>query len=244
MNRPTMNRPATLGLVFCMLTFTACQTHLANYRPMLADGYRWNEIGEYSATGENRYQTTILRIDGDTTINGKTYRKVMESYTENMEDWQLNALLREDVTNQRVYYLHNGKEFLLYDFGMRVGSKTKLYLCEFYSESRADDFDYTMELTAINTKEDNQKNIYREFVYEVSLQHKDDTDKQVFTHRTMERFGSPYGLISKNMSYILCDCGYSLLCAYNDADVLVWSNDNTEAPYAGYCFYNYNEDKE
>lgn len=60
----------------------------------------------------------------------------------------------------------------------------------------------------------------------------------------MERFGSSEGLISKNMSYILCDCGYSLLCAYNESNVLVWSNDYTTAPYAGYCFYNYDENEE
>lgn len=227
-----------------IVLFTACQTRLENYRPMLVDGYRWNEIGEYDDTGKNRYQTTILRIQGDTTINRKTYKKVMESYTEDMQDWKLRALLREDIHNQRVYYLHNGKEFLLYDFGMKVGDKTKLYLCEEYSEVWADDFDYTMKLTAINTKEDNQKNVYREFEYEVSLQHKEETDKKVFTHRTMERFGSSEGLISKNMSYILCDCGYSLLCAYNESNVLVWSNDYTTAPYAGYCFYNYDENEE
>lgn len=231
-------------MAFLTILTYSCNNRLENYRPMLVDGYRWNEIGEYDDTGENRYQTTILRIQGDTTINGKTYKKVMESYTKDMQDWQVSALLREDIHNQRVYYLHNGKEFLLYDFGMRVGNKTKLYLCEFYNEARADDFDYTMELTAINTKEDNQKNVYREFVYEVTLQHKDDADKQAFTHCTMERFGSPYGLISKNMSYILCDCGYALLCAYNDADILVWSNDYTDTPYAGYCFYNDDENKD
>jgi len=239
-----MKRPTILGLLSCTLLFIACQPRLENYRPMVVEGYQWNEIVSFYPDGYNHYRTTIVKLKGDTTVNGKTYKKLMSTTSQEEQKWVLEGLLREDVSNQRVYYLHNGKEFLLYDFGMKVGDKTKLYLCEEYNEAWADDFDYTMELTAINTKEDNMKNVYREFVYEVTLQYKGEADKMVFTHRTMERFGSYEGLISKNLSYIACDCGYDLLCAYNESNVLVWSNDNSDAPYAGYCFYSDDEDRE
>lgn len=232
----------SLTAIFIVLS-TACQTRLDNYRPMVAEGYQWNEIVSFYPDGYMHYRTTIVKLTGDTVVNGIAYKKLMSTDTEEEQQWVLEGLLREDVSNQQVYYLHNGKEFLLYDFGMKVGDKTKLYLCEEYNEAWADNFDYTMELTAINTKEDNQKNIYREFVYEVRMQYKGE-EVYAFTHRTMERFGSPEGLISKNMAYIDGDCGYSLLCAYNEDNVLVWSNDYTDAPYAGYCFYNYDEDKD
>ncbi len=233
-----------MGLLFFTFVFTACEPHLENYRPMVVEGYQWNEIVSFFPDGYMHYQTTIFKLTGDTTVSGKTYKKLMSTETQEEQKWVLEGLLREEVSNQQVYYLHDGKEFLLYDFGMKVGDKTKLYLCEEYNEAWADNFDYTMELTAINTKEDNQQEEYREFVYEVTLQYKGETDKMVFTHRTMERFGSYEGLISKNMAYIACDCGYDLLCAYNESEVLVWSNDNSDAPYAGYCFYNDDEDRE
>lgn len=221
---------------------TACQpkpeepTRLDNYRPMLVDGYQWNVLHQSPYAGEGYpivYQTSIWQIQGDSSINGTTYKKVMLCFSEDKTAWQLGALLREDVDEQRIYLLQNEKEHLLYDFGMKVGDQTKLYLNEYYGQYPAD---YYLQLREINTTYDNKREVYREFVYDVYFKDGEDY-KPWCTHTTWERFGSPSGLICQNVSMIDGAGSYQLLCAHDDANTVVWFNKYINAPYAGSCFF-------
>ena len=56
---------------------------------------------------------TILTCTGDTTINGLNYKKVND------------YLIHQD--NQRVFFRHEGADYLLYDFGLQTGDTARFY---------------------------------------------------------------------------------------------------------------------
>ena len=109
---------------------------MSSYRPLLKDGKVWKEESLYGGKFESTY-----RIDGETTVNGKSYfnvyaksvmykvvgfedgKQIYSDEGEVIED-RLRCLIREE--NGRVYSL-SGKETLLYDFNVQVGD-------EIYSE--------------------------------------------------------------------------------------------------------------
>lgn len=209
---------------------------LDNYRPMLVDGYQWNVLYNSPYVGDGYpiiYQTSIGQLEGDSTIDGITYKKLMLSFSEDKTEWQFGALLREDIDEQRIYLLQNGKEHLLYDFGMKVGEQTQLYLNDYYGQFPAD---YYLQLREINTTYDEERKVYRIFVYDVYF--KNGENYQLWcTHTTWERFGSPSGLICQNVSMIDGAGSYLLLCAYDDAETRIWFNQYINVPYAGSCFF-------
>ncbi len=228
-------------LVGCGLLLSACGKHddpvVDNYRLLLDEGSQWNVLYTSASTPEIEsvtYKTSIQSIQGDSTIKGVTYKKVMLTYSESKTNWQLYALLREDITEQKIYLYKDGNEVLLYDFGMKIGDKATLYLNNYYYSYP---IDYYLQLQAINTLTDTKQNIYHEFVYGVYVKEEDGYN-MLYTHTTYERFGSKYGLIPQNMTLIDGGGSYQLLCAYDSTNTLLWSRKDNNKPYDGYCFYS------
>lgn len=70
------------------------------YRPMLQDGARWNE---YYSVGNPPCNFT-LKIVGDTILNNKTYKKIVEdTYCGFYTPFGAFKFLREDTINKKVY---------------------------------------------------------------------------------------------------------------------------------------------
>lgn len=204
-----------------LIMLTACHAHLDNYQPMLAKGYQWEVFHQSEFIGEEQpavSETLSMQLAEDTTLSGKTYKKLMVS-RKGEPNQQLYALLREDIEQQKVYYWYKDEAVLLYDFGMKVGDKTKLYLNEFCSTRP---IDYYLQLVEIRSKQDCQKHTYREFVYDVYCKENGSYVKQC-SHITMERYGSYSGIICNNTAMLDGGETYKLLAAYNENHILCWN---------------------
>lgn len=111
------------------------------YEPMVVEGNRWRVIKRYATTIPPYLEIYEYHLHGDTTINGKAYKKVyhreleavnndyMEPYKQIGSSY-LRLCLREDTVNKVVYCypiteIISGcpveSEFVLNDFSLQVG---------------------------------------------------------------------------------------------------------------------------
>lgn len=212
-------------LVFCgVVMLSSCQSRLENYRPMLVSGYQW-DIETISNADPMQTTKQSITVSGDTVVNDKTYKKLVVSTSdtkEGKENGQIYGLLYEDVAQQKIYYLTQEREELLYDFGMKTGDKTHLYLSNLIHQRNVD---YYLELMEIRNQQDLQKQLYREFVYNVYMKTNGEKYEKIGTHTTMERYGSKTGIISNNSIGLDGGTSSSLVAAYNENGVLSWSKD-------------------
>ena len=85
------------------------------YIPFAKDGKMWTEKSSPSVAP--MYSITIWKMQGDTIINGRLYKKVTGTH------WYDSCFIYEDTALKKVYCLNAGSssEFLLYDFNLQVG---------------------------------------------------------------------------------------------------------------------------
>jgi len=101
-------------LATCCL-FTVYHVKAQAYIPFVKEGKMWTE--KSSPSIEPMYSIETWEMQGDTTINGKLYKKVIASITYE------NCFIYEDTTLKKVYCRQsgNGSEFLLYNFNLQIG---------------------------------------------------------------------------------------------------------------------------
>ena len=93
----------------------------AQYNPQLIDTTKHWSIADQPCPGcGGILYSYYIKFQGDTLINSTVYTKVLKSYDEFMEDWELYALIREEDNK---YYLRNlvNEEGLIYDFNVNTG---------------------------------------------------------------------------------------------------------------------------
>ena len=90
------------------------------------DNKKWNIYEFYKTTKEHR-ETYQIKLEGDTIINDFKYYFVFQG-TDLNEDvsWIRMGFIREDTT-QKVFFLYNDHEYLLYDFSVKVGDTLEIY---------------------------------------------------------------------------------------------------------------------
>ena len=113
-----------LFFVSCMMFMV---TNIMAYQSVLVEGRTWSTLWYGGATGidsiDNRPPTTKLyKVEGDSIINGMTYKKIFSSNEQNQQ-WQLFRLMREDAENAKVWIWngYSNKENLEMDFALNVG---------------------------------------------------------------------------------------------------------------------------
>lgn len=206
-----------------------------SYRPMVVEGYHWNIAKEPNDGEEDLLKpyTIIEQFAGDSVVNGQTYKKLM-TYGD-QQKWTVQALLREDTTQRKIFVLVKGKEHLLYNFSRDQRDAQKLYLPAMTEGT------YYMKLTHIEEKRDQLNQIYHLFYYDVFVQHswpeaKPEDFVWTETYCTMERYGTNQGVYDYMSSEVTGGPGLHLLCAYDENDNVVWSADEGSSPYAGSCW--------
>jgi len=65
--------------------------------------------------------TTWHKVGTDSLIEGTLYKQILSSRDSLMDNWYLDALMREDENKVFRYDSDNKSEYLLYDFGMQPG---------------------------------------------------------------------------------------------------------------------------
>ena len=116
-----MKKIYTIGLFI----FAGIVLH-AQTKPIMVDtGRLWTQINGHNIlnvdNGTSDYKrTTFYKFTTDTSISGKTYKKVQES-TDSMKTWICNKYIREDIS-KKIYFIQKDstQELLLYQFGLKI----------------------------------------------------------------------------------------------------------------------------
>lgn len=108
------------SFLFCML-ITAFASFGQAYTSMLGEGNEWHLTSCFFGCITDVYYT-----DGDTLVNGKTY-KILEGY----HYINRNVLLRESISEQKIYVTLTQPQFkedvVLYDFSIQEGDSIKMF---------------------------------------------------------------------------------------------------------------------
>lgn len=190
-------------LIVCLIgiVLVACKNNSLqedkNYRPTIVEGYEWRLHIKFNYD-PSISATEIQRIEGDSVIGTHTYKKLIYKYVELSNQWEIKALLREDVQEQKIYIWAGDTERLKCDFGMSVGDYAPLYVSEYLDNVRRDDI--IVRLDRITEKVDLKGEKFRIFHYTAILN--DDGYKDEQPYVLYERFGGYSGVF--NMGVMEC----------------------------------------
>ena len=201
------------------------------YQPMVIEGYSWNVVSSYWSIFPDitTYNTIKQKIEGDSIIDGVTYKKLWEHLDANSETRYLLALIREDIEEQKIFAYNKGAEVLLYDLGVEIGDTIKVwsYLPDL------EDFDSTnveygpFSLLVVDNIELTEDQIYGT-LKKISY-HK--AEKDMFKATIYERYGSTTGWSHNNYAELLGSANYSMICAFDENDELVLKREYTIKGY-------------
>lgn len=104
------------NLILLCMSLIALSTHA--YKPLVEEGKKWTVINRDAWLDADQtvvYKTSEQWIDGEQEVNGVMYKRLYENSS---EENKLVALVREE--GQKVYALIDGKEYLMYDFDLKL----------------------------------------------------------------------------------------------------------------------------
>lgn len=111
-------------MLFFFLAQAAGTLKAQTYQPMAVDSTLWLNYLRH-AVNTISFDTAYFFVAGDTTANGKDWKKF--TYWSDEMIPELKGLIRDDTTNQEVWikmippFTLDTTEILLYDFGLNVG---------------------------------------------------------------------------------------------------------------------------
>ena len=160
-----------------------------------------------------------IKLQGDTMINSTSYTKILRSYDEFMEDWELYGFIREEDNK---YFLRNlaSEEGLVYDFTVNLGDTLAINNPFGFMPLEA-------TITNIDSVYIEPANEYRKritlFEYE-NFGYEEDW---------IEGIGSLAGITESGWDMTVLTGGddYTLLCYYEDDEL--WYKDD----FYSLCFY-------
>ena len=177
------------------------------YEPIVADGKQWNVLFSYpwSPPEPQHKYTDIYKIEGDTLVDGMSYKVMYTTRNENLTGWSVCGVIRE-TEDKQVLYRRDGSSYdeILYDFSMEVGDTIIMNGSGFYP-----DWMFVVETNEILINGEPRKQIVLEYSW---------GDQEVW----IEGIGSLYGIIDSG-SLFLTGGSTNLLCYYEDGD-LIWQN--------------------
>ncbi len=177
------------------------------YHPIVEDGKQWNVLFSYPwnpPEPQHKY-TNIYKIDGDTLVDGVSYKVMYTTRNEDLTGWSVCGVIRE-TEDRQVLYRRDGSSYdeILYDFSMEVGDTIIMNGSGFYP-----DWMFVVETNEILINGEPRKQIVLEYSW---------GDQEVW----IEGIGSLDGIIDSG-SLFLTGGSTNLLCYYEDGD-LIWQN--------------------
>ena len=177
------------------------------YHPIVEDGKQWNVLFSYpwSPPEPQHKYTDIYKIEGDTLVDGVSYKVMYTTRNEDFTGWSVCGVIRE-TEDRQVLYRRDGSSYdeILYDFSMEVGDTIIMNGSGFYP-----DWMFVVETNEILINGEPRKQIVLEYSW---------GDQEVW----IEGIGSLYGIIDSG-SLFLTGGSTNLLCYYEDGD-LIWQN--------------------
>ena len=180
-----------------------------DYHPIVEEGKQWNVLFSYPwnpPEPQHKY-TDIYKIEGDTLLDGVTYKVMYATRNENLTGWNLWGFLRETEDGQ-VFSRRpsTSDEQLLYDFSMEVGDTICMCDYGFYECCMV-----VVEKGESLVNEEPRQQIVLEYPF-------GNGEREVW----IEGIGSLYGIVDSG-SLFLVGGSTDLLCYYEDGD-LIWQN--------------------
>lgn len=198
--------------------------------PKVIQANQWNVL-EFRAIGFGGKEEAVIyefTLSSDTIINNVTYTKVMQQATLISDAPKYAAAIRQD--GDKVFVCHDRKEYLLYDFGAKVGDEIMVWggldhpttLCK-------------NRVKGVQTTEDGKRILTIEIADYIS----DASDEEHFreTAQWIEGIGSTNGLLYTGVTYPGGSFHY-LQCAYSNGVQVYERKDDYFAQFG--CEYNSN----
>lgn len=198
-------------------------------KPLLSEGKQWNVLyNEFCGPMQpEKYITTCYKLEGDTLLDGVSYKLMHSTIYENLTHWSLNSILREE--DNKVYYRQYltdesfADEKLLYDFSLQPGDSIRIDLYD----------DYLVLDSVCNIVVGNDTLKKYCFYYSIDGFHSDDKEFWI------EGIGSECGVL--HVGDVTMVGGNNTLLCYFYNDELLWHNE-----YFDTCYYtnlNVNENE-
>ena len=126
-----MKKLTSLSVFILLLTV---QSHAQSIDPVVQEGRQWSTRVSWAVSPPQLY-TEIYRMEGDTVLDKKTYKKLYCHYTEDLSGGMLyNCALRQD--GEKVYIKFYGEkgETLFFDFSIKKGKSISVHGHKFVVE--------------------------------------------------------------------------------------------------------------
>ena len=180
-----------------------------DYHPIVEEGKQWNVLFSYPwnpPEPQHKY-TDIYKIEGDTLLDGVSYKVMYTTRNEDLTGWSVCGVIRE-TEDKQVLYRRDGSSYdeILYDFSMEVGDTIIMSGSGFYP-----DWMFVIETNEILVNGEPRQQIVLEYPF-------GNGEQEVW----IEGIGSLYGIVDSG-SLFLTGGSTNLLCYYEDGD-LIWQN--------------------
>ena len=216
----------SFGLFFLLLVcHIPLVTAQENKTHLVAEGRQWAVYYVQSWNQDQPVVTHTFRLQGDTVINGFTYKKKWMSVEKDLSDWSLfPSYMREE--NGKVYVMNSrGEEALWFDYNAQVGDT----LCFTSKQATEQYYGLVTSIDDVVLEHSDGKQRKR---YEVVLGREAMsgqvyfTDEYIYIHEDVGMFNSPtygYGL----GDHTLFNYGnkLKLLCVHDNGIALYQSPD-------------------
>lgn len=204
------------GFFYISFIVLLCYTLPAQDAQIVDENKIWSNVLENCLPEGNVYITFYHRFEGDTILDGKTYKKVLIAEDEYYQDWFFyGSYVREE--NGMVYlreYL--GEEGLIYNFNLQLGDTVTIQ-----NPLAPDGLLLTLtEIDSVETADGYRK------------RWKLEKDAFSIPEYWIEGIGSQSGVLNSGTAVFGALCGaYTLLCE-KENDITIYQN-----PDYGTCFY-------
>jgi hypothetical protein len=166
-------------------------------------------------------------INGDSLYNALNYKKIFIEYDSVIATGSYFALLREDITENKVYviYKDSTNENLLYDFSLVEGDETTVF--------PFDDYVYRGPVTVTV---DSIDSVYIYDAYRKRITISGVNEDIGFDEKWVEGIGSStFGLFGSGLNGVMVlDAYYPFLLCYEEDSVMLFDNPNFST-----CYYQY-----
>ncbi len=178
-----------------------------DYHPIVEEGKQWNVLFSYpwNPPEPQHKHTDIYKIEGDTLVDGVSYKVMYTTRNEDLTGWSVCGVIRE-TEDRQVLYRRDGSAYdeILYDFSMEVGDTIIMSGNGFYPN-----WMFVIETNEILVNGEPRQQIVLEYPW---------GEQEVW----IEGIGSLYGIVDSG-SLFLMGGSTDLLCYYEDGD-LIWQN--------------------
>lgn len=201
-----------------VLTMLGCKKEPLNATDnMVQEGRLWVTHVWWAVSPPQDY-TEVYRIEGDTTLGGKTYKKIYCYHTPDLSDRKLYVYAcRQKGKKVYIRFYREKKERLFFDFSPMVGSRFKV-----------EEHGLDMKVTEVG-----KTTINGQSVRYVRLINKNPETNWMGEDTWVEGIGSlNYGIVWDGMRCMAGAKSYTLLCCHQGNDVL-WKRSDEETCFVG-----------